>query len=187
MYTASRTDAAYSMFFLRSTTFTSPLSSCFTRHLNLQENNSHSFNVRKFRKALMLFFDIPLSVTEIVHIFTSFIQPHIGIIFFHLWNANRDVQSLAPNPKSPSIFIKKSSSERKSYGFGMTRGCVMMIKILIVVWIFLWIPTMNTHKEISVRDTGERNLFYKTNEMDKWDRHCQFYTHRKTKSVKHRK
>ncbi len=138
MYTASRTDAAYSMFFLRSTTFTSPLSSCFTRHLNLQENNSHSFNVRRYSSIprligkLWLFFDIPLPVTEIVHIFTSFIQPHVGIIFFVLWNANRDVQSLAPNNKSPSIFIKKSSSERKSYGFGMTRGCVMMIKIIIV-------------------------------------------------------
>lgn len=57
----------------------------------IQENSTSDL------KALISFFDIPLSVTEIVHIFTSFIQPHICIIFFHLWNANRDVQSLAVN------------------------------------------------------------------------------------------
>jgi len=79
MYTASRTDAAYSMFFLRSTTFTSPLSSCFTRHLNLQEKKksvraSIHENSPSDLKALMFCFDITLFVT--------------GIFFFkhHLFN-----------------------------------------------------------------------------------------------------
>lgn len=165
------------MFFLRSTTFTSPLSSCFTRHLNLQENNSQSFNSGIFYIWNYWCCTCHCWLQEKF----TFIQAHICPNVLLTYNVL--LSFCETQTEMVRVWVQCILNVKKKKWNDMRRG-KWWLKFSLLCELVLASLNCHTQRELKpIHDTGKHNLFYERNKTDKWDRHCQFHTHRKTKSI----